>query len=91
MEAATVERLTPGTRVLVIQQIPRQRGTITQEVRGTIVALAQRPTGSWYAHSRGDRLWLDRLVLQREDGEILTLSLDDHTRIEVLDAPAVTV
>ena len=35
----------------------------------------QAETGSWFAHSRNDRLWLDRLEIQKDDGEITTLNL----------------
>ena len=44
----------------------------------------QKQTGSWFAHSKDDKLWLDRLVLRKEDGEITSLNLDDYTRVEVI-------
>lgn len=42
----------------------------------------QQPTGSWYAHSKGDKLWLDRLKLRKEDGEIISLILDAFSHID---------
>jgi len=53
------------------------------KIRGTIVEFMQQETGSWYAHSKDDRLWLDRLVLKKADGELTTLILDDYTHIEI--------
>ena len=38
---------------------------------------------SWFAHSKNDRLWLDRLVIKKDDGEITTLNLDEFSRVEI--------
>lgn len=76
--------LTPGQRVRVTQQIPRLSGVMTTEITGTIVRFGQSKTGSWYAHSLDDKLWLDRLELQKPDGERIVLNLDQHSRVEQL-------
>lgn len=86
MDDALRNQLTLGAVVQVTQQIARRDRTWTNLIKGTIVASEQRPTGSWFAHSKGDRLWLDRLVIRREDGEILTLILDDYSHVEILAA-----
>ncbi len=78
------EKLTPGTRVKVVQQIAARHYTLPTEVRGTVVKFEQRPTGSWYAHSKNDKLWLDRLTLRKDDGELITLNLDEYSSVEVL-------
>src|SRR4051794_35811045 len=83
------KQLLPGARVNVTQQIAARDYTWTTTVRGTIVDYGQRETGSWFAHSKGDKLWLDRMTIRKDDGEITTLILDDYTRIE-LEAPAST-
>jgi len=74
----------------VTQTISRRDGVWNTTVVGSVVARDEQPTGSWFAHGRKGRLWLDRLTLRRDDGELTTLNLDQHTRIEVLapDAPA---
>ncbi|HWB52549.1 MAG TPA: hypothetical protein VG722_00085 [Tepidisphaeraceae bacterium] len=77
------KQLIPGAKVSVIQQIPMRDRVWTSKVAGTIVDYEQRKTGSWYAHSRDDKLWLDRLTLRKDDGEITTLNLDEYTRIEM--------
>ena len=37
----------------------------------------------WFAHSKNEKLWLDRLKIQKEDGELTTLILDEYSHIEV--------
>ncbi|MBX3395112.1 MAG: hypothetical protein KF841_07055 [Phycisphaerae bacterium] len=46
-----------------------------------------RPTGSWFAHGKGDKLWLTRLRLRRDDGELVDFNLDQDTRITLLSNP----
>ena len=89
MDESIRKQLKPGARVCVMQQIPHRGYTWTDEVRGVIVSYEQKPTGSWYAHSKSDKLWLDRLSIRRVDGELLTLNLDDYScvTIETAEAP----
>ena len=77
--------ITPGMKVKVTQQIAARHYAWTTEVIGTVLEYSQKETGSWYAHAKDDRLWLDRLKLQKEDGELMTLNLDEYTHIEVMD------
>ena len=77
-------RLRAGMRVRVTQQIPQRDEVRTTTATGTVVQLEQCPTGSWYAHSKGDKLWLDRLTLRTDDGEIVELVLDPYSKIEVV-------
>jgi len=74
-----------GQRVCVTQQIPHRRGTWATRVTGVVVRFEQRQTGSWYAHAKGDKLWLDRLTLCKEDGEIVMCNLDRYAHVEILD------
>jgi hypothetical protein len=84
---STLSRYSPGQRVKVTQQVPRQQGVITTCVEGTIIRFGQQKTGSWYAHGRDDKLWLDRLELRKADGEIVILNLDRNSVVEDADAP----
>ena len=80
-------KLLPGQRVRVTQQILRQAiggGTFTGSVEGIIIKFEQQKTGSWFAHSRDGKLWLDRLELRKDDGELITLNIDQFTHIEWL-------
>lgn len=74
--------LQAGVRVRVTQQMPQVEKVWTTSVEGTIVRWRQAQTGSWFAHSKGDRLWLDRLELTRDDGEVIVLNLDRYSVIE---------
>ena len=74
----------PGDRVRVTQQLPQRDRTWTTQVEGEVIRYRQAKTGSWFAHGRHDRLWLDRLEVKLDDGEITTLNLDQYTVIEML-------
>jgi hypothetical protein len=91
MDDAIRKQLVPGAKVVVTQQIPARDRTWTNQVNGTVVSYEQKKTGSWYAHSKDDKLWLDRLVLRKEDGEITTLNLDDYTHIDIVSAAPAAV
>lgn len=82
--------LVPGARVRITQQIAARHYSLPTVVEGTIVSYSQEPTGSWFAHSRDDRLWLDRVELRKTDGEISVLNLDDYASIEVLSSAPLT-
>jgi hypothetical protein len=83
MDDQVRKQLIPGARVRVTQQIAARDYSWAADVRGTVVQFEQKPTGSWFAHSKNDKLWLDRLTLRKDDGEISTLNLDSFSRIEM--------
>jgi len=87
MEAAISQKLVPGTRVKVTQQLAARDYAWSSVITGTIVDFSQKQTGSWFAHSKNDKLWLDRLTLRKDDGEITTLNLDDYSLVEIESAP----
>ncbi len=74
----------PGTRVRVVQQMPQASTVWTEAVEGVITRCRQAKTGSWFAHSKDDQLWLDRLELRLDDGELTVLNLDRYSAIEVV-------
>lgn len=86
MPASTPANLRPGLRVKITQQIAARHYSWNTDVIGTIVSYEQKQTGSWFAHSSGDKLWLDRLTIRKDDGELTTLNLDEFTHIEEVDA-----
>lgn len=73
-----------GQRVRVVQQIPRQSGTMTTRVEGTVASYGQSKTGSWFAHSKDRKLWLDRVEIVKDDGERVMCNLDRFTRVEAV-------
>lgn len=78
------QQLKPGAKVKITQQIPARDRDWTSEVTGTVMAFEQAKTGSWYAHAKDDRLWLDRLTIKKDNGEISVLNLDQYSRVEVV-------
>ncbi len=74
----------PGTRVRVTQQLPQRDRSWQSTVEGALARYQQVKTGSWFAHAKDDQLWLDRLELKLDDGEIVVLNLDQYTVIEVV-------
>src|SRR3954449_12655037 len=87
MDESIRSRLLPGMKVKVTQQIAARDHAWTSEVRGIVMEYRQKQTGSWFAHSKNDKLWLDRLTLRKPDGEITTLNLDDYSYVEI-EGPA---
>jgi len=87
MDETIRKKLVPGAIVEVTQQIPHRDRVWVNRVQGTVLSYAQKQTGSWFAHSKDDKLWLDRLVLKKDDGEIISLNLDDYTHLEILTPP----
>ena len=75
----------PGVVVEITQQIPQRDEVWTTKVRGVVVEYEKEKTGSWYAHAKDRKYWLDRLTIRKEDGEITELILDEYTHVEILD------
>ena len=53
-------------------------------VEGTVVKYEQRKTGSWYAHAKDHKLWLDSLTLKKDDGELVVVNLDQYSSVDVI-------
>lgn len=85
-QATPLTNYKPGMRVRVTQQIPFAKQAISTSFEGTILRFGQQKTGSWFAHGKDDKLWLDRLELKKDDGEIVVCNLDQYSRIEAIDA-----
>ena len=83
------DQFQPGQRVVVVQQIPQREIVWTTRLVGTVLSYEQRKTGSWFARTKDDKLWLDRLTLRQDDGEMVVCNLDNYTHVEVVaDASA---
>ena len=83
------DNYSPGTRVRVTQQIPHLgngRDTIAATpIEGAVVAFTQSKTGSWYAHSKDHKLWMDRLTLRKADGELVVCNLDQYSSVDAVN------
>ncbi len=86
MDESLRKQLVPGAKVKVLQQIAARDYSWNSEISGTVVEFKQEKTGSWFAHSKDDKLWLDRLTLRKPDGELTTLNLDGFSVVKVESA-----
>ena len=83
------QEIKPGQRIRVLQAIDRREGNWMHELVGTVLSVGAEKTGSWHAHGKDGMLWLHRIRLRKQDGEITTVVIDQHTRVEVLpDLPS---
>ena len=73
-----------GQRVRVTQQVPRQAGSWLTTVEGTVLAYEQQKSGSWYAHTKDKKVWVDRLKLRKDNGEEVWLNLDQYSSAEAV-------
>jgi len=76
--------MTTGKRVRVEQRIREQDHEWKTSVEGVVERVEERPTGSWFAGGKRDKLWLQRLLLKKDDGELVLVSLDEGTRVEIV-------
>jgi hypothetical protein len=83
-----VESLKVGQRIRIEQTIARREGDWKTSIEGEIVFVEEQPTGSWFAHSKDQRLWLKRIGLRKADGSLTTVSVDQHSRVEMLEGTA---
>ncbi|MHC4091008.1 MAG: hypothetical protein ACYSVY_12180 [Planctomycetota bacterium] len=74
----------PGQRVRIHQEIERREGNWKHVVVGTVLESKPEMTGAWFAHSENCRLWLNRVRLRKDDGEITLIVVDQHTHCEIL-------
>ncbi|KAA0212644.1 MAG: hypothetical protein DYG94_14500 [Leptolyngbya sp. PLA3] len=87
MHAQQAFDIRPGQRLRVTRQIPRGSGALVNILEGVVVRVGQQKTGSWYAHSQDKKLWLDRVELRKDDGELVVCNLDHLSVVENLEAP----
>lgn len=80
----TIEQLNvqPGQRVRITTHIPKGDGFLSTSYEGVVTRMGQQKTGSWFAHSKDKKLWLDRLELLMDDGERRICNLDQYTRVD---------
>lgn len=79
-----IEDIGVGARIRVTQQVPRQSGAMQTSVEGVVLRVGQQKTGSWFAHSKDKKLWIDRVELRKDDGELVYLNLDQYSHVDVL-------
>jgi hypothetical protein len=78
------QQIKPNTRVRVDETIRGRNGTWTCEVEGVVLSHQPEKSESWFAQDKDGKIWLTRLRLRKDDGEITTLNLDDDSRVTIL-------
>ncbi len=74
-----------GMRVLVTLRLARGgEESSSMRIEGEVVRYGQQKTGSWFAHARDKKLWLDRVELRKDDGEMVVVNLDQYSVVEVI-------
>lgn len=77
-----------GTPVCVTMTTRLRGRDIESRVVGVVESWDCKPTGSWYAHGKNNKLWLDRVRVRRVDGEVTLLIIDDGASIARLEPMA---
>ncbi|UCG32369.1 MAG: hypothetical protein JSU68_11960 [Phycisphaerales bacterium] len=80
-------QIKPNTRVRVAQTIHGRKDAWTCEVEGVVLSHQPEKSESWFAHGKNGRVWLTRIRLRKDDGEITTLNLDHDSRVTILKEP----
>lgn len=86
----TFEECEPGQRVRVLQTIDRREADWQNAVEGVVEQVDRQKTGSWYAHSKDGKFWLQRVLIRKDDGERSLLNIDEYTQIELVSASSRT-
>jgi hypothetical protein len=84
MSLLETSQLKPSRTVRVVQAVTMREGSWKTRIEGRVLSCMSEPTGSWYAHGKGDRLWLQRLRIQKVDGEIVDLILAENSIVTIL-------
>lgn len=77
-------QLTPGDRVRITQRVPRLSRPMSTVVEGEVLRAGSQKTGSWFAHTQDHKLWIDRVEVRKDDGELVHCNIDQYTVIERL-------
>ena len=76
-----VAELQPGDRVRVTHQIKVGQQNWTTTTIGRVVRLDRRRHGLHFRRHDDDKVFSDIIVLERADGELTTVTLDEFTAL----------
>ncbi len=80
--------LQPGDRVEVHHQVQVGFRTWTTHVTGRVVRTLRQRHGLHYQRNPDDRVFRDTVVLQRDDGELAAVTLDEFSQLTLLPRAA---
>ncbi|MBX9792098.1 MAG: hypothetical protein K2Y37_24505 [Pirellulales bacterium] len=76
-----IAELQPGDRVQITHQVKVGQRTWTTTTIGRVVRLDRRRHGLHFRRHGDDTVFSDVIVLERQDGELTTLTLDEFTTL----------
>ena len=74
-----LERLQPGDRVEVTHEVKVGFNSWTSTTIGTVVRLDRRRHSLHHDRNFDDKVFSDTIILQRDDGELTTVTLDEFS------------
>ncbi len=80
-----VAELQPGDRVEVDHEVKVGLTRWHTQTTGQVVRTERRRHGLHHKRNFDDKVWSDMIVLEREDGERTTVTVDEYTRVKRID------
>ena len=84
--AALLQRLQPGQRVRITQTVRVGLRSWTTTVTGTFREVAYLATGLAFDRRRADDVVVVTVHFTKDNGELSSISLDEHTQVELITA-----
>jgi hypothetical protein len=88
ISAASKPRYQPGTRLRVTQHVRVGHRRWLTTVEGVVVKEGRRPVGGIEMGGKASYCQQATLQLERDDGEITEVALDEQTQVETITSPA---
>lgn len=76
--------LKPGDRIEILHEVKVGLKVWTSRTVGTVVRTDRRRHGLHYRRNMDDKVWSDIILLQRDDGEQTTVTVDEYTDLRRL-------
>jgi hypothetical protein len=80
-----VAHLQPGDKIEVDHEVKVGMTRWHTHTVGTVVRTDRLRHSLHYDRNFDDKVWSDIIVLQRDDGELTTITVDEFTRVRVLE------
>lgn len=82
--------LQPGDRVEVVHHVKIGQREHTAQTVGVVVEKDRRECGldSGFRRNHDDKYWFDHLLLQKADGELCSVTMDEYTEMRRVSAMA---
>ena len=78
------EQLAPGDKLEVVHQVKVGLKVWTTVTRGTVVKTLRKKHGLNFRRSSDDDVFSDAILMECDDGELTTVTLDEFTQLKKL-------